>query len=449
MLIRFASLFSISLFTDKGVQAEVMAPKQSFKCQLHALRLNLFPLSNLPCAVGLQNIAAKFVSSFILIHNPSFLLQKPNPVDRPSLLSLLSRRIIPSSPAQGQGSAWKICVSGTRKRQVINDIPTKEDEKFFIKYGPLPDERIRAMETGGSPHAVIHGGIYIVSNSNTIMFKRKRQRALQNLVQMKTCSALIFQLAHQKLVSLIQIVEPVMGAGGVISPPANYSDKIQAVMKKYDIIFIPHEIAEPAMGAGGVIPPPANYFGKVTQLWILGDIVESKSKISLMLRLRYLQIQAVVKKYDILFIADEIRGTSYRCGWSEQELVEGAELIETWDVEQQWDWGVALGSWLVVYNEPEHLQADQTKRKPSDDDQGLTHREPDPDDDNDDLKSASGSPSSSTRKSVRNWTSEEVLSEVEVNQRLLERVFDCGVRWGGWAAELDAEVEEERRGVEE
>ncbi|CAN0881801.1 Gamma aminobutyrate transaminase 1, mitochondrial [Linum grandiflorum] len=211
-----------------------MAPKQSFKCQLHALRLNLFPLSNLPCAVGLQNIAAKFVSSFILIHNPPFLLQKPNPVDRPSLLSLLSRRIIPSSPAQGAGISLE--------NMVINDIPAKEDEKFFIKYGPLPDERIQAMETGRSPHAIIHGDIYIVSNSNSIMFKRKRQRAFQNLVQMKTCSALIFQLAHHKLVSLIQIAEPVMGAGGGITPPANYFDKIQAVVKKYDIIFIPHEV---------------------------------------------------------------------------------------------------------------------------------------------------------------------------------------------------------------
>ncbi|KAE9456017.1 hypothetical protein C3L33_12083, partial [Rhododendron williamsianum] len=48
-----------------------------------------------------------------------------------------------------------------------------------------------------------------------------------------------------------------MGAGGVIPPPATYFEKIQAVVRKYDILFIADEI------------------------------------------------QAVVRKYDILFIADE------------------------------------------------------------------------------------------------------------------------------------------------
>ncbi|KAK9133894.1 hypothetical protein Scep_013422 [Stephania cephalantha] len=37
------------------------------------------------------------------------------------------------------------------------------------------------------------------------------------------------------------IAEPVMGAGGVIPPPATYFDKIQAVVKKYDILFIADE----------------------------------------------------------------------------------------------------------------------------------------------------------------------------------------------------------------
>ncbi|KAK4355798.1 hypothetical protein RND71_024769 [Anisodus tanguticus] len=38
------------------------------------------------------------------------------------------------------------------------------------------------------------------------------------------------------------IAEPVMGAGGVIPPPATYFDKIQAVVKKYDILFIADEV---------------------------------------------------------------------------------------------------------------------------------------------------------------------------------------------------------------
>ncbi|WZY94595.1 hypothetical protein YC2023_066924 [Brassica napus] len=38
------------------------------------------------------------------------------------------------------------------------------------------------------------------------------------------------------------IAEPVMGAGGVIPPPATYFEKIQAVVKKYDILFIADEM---------------------------------------------------------------------------------------------------------------------------------------------------------------------------------------------------------------
>ncbi|KAJ7960698.1 Gamma aminobutyrate transaminase mitochondrial-like [Quillaja saponaria] len=38
------------------------------------------------------------------------------------------------------------------------------------------------------------------------------------------------------------IAEPVMGAGGVMPPPATYFEKIQAVVKKYDILFIADEV---------------------------------------------------------------------------------------------------------------------------------------------------------------------------------------------------------------
>jgi 4-aminobutyrate--pyruvate transaminase len=38
------------------------------------------------------------------------------------------------------------------------------------------------------------------------------------------------------------IAEPVMGAGGVIVPPKTYFDKIQAVLRKYDILFIADEV---------------------------------------------------------------------------------------------------------------------------------------------------------------------------------------------------------------
>ncbi len=38
------------------------------------------------------------------------------------------------------------------------------------------------------------------------------------------------------------IAEPVMGAGGAMTPPAGYFNKVQAVLKKYDILFIADEV---------------------------------------------------------------------------------------------------------------------------------------------------------------------------------------------------------------
>ena len=38
------------------------------------------------------------------------------------------------------------------------------------------------------------------------------------------------------------IAEPVMGAGGVMIPPAGYFEKVQAVLKKHDILFIADEV---------------------------------------------------------------------------------------------------------------------------------------------------------------------------------------------------------------
>ena len=38
------------------------------------------------------------------------------------------------------------------------------------------------------------------------------------------------------------IAQPVQGAGGVIVPPDGYFEAIEAVLKKYDIIFIADEV---------------------------------------------------------------------------------------------------------------------------------------------------------------------------------------------------------------
>ncbi|MGY8995421.1 MAG: aminotransferase class III-fold pyridoxal phosphate-dependent enzyme, partial [Alphaproteobacteria bacterium] len=38
------------------------------------------------------------------------------------------------------------------------------------------------------------------------------------------------------------IAEPIMGAGGVIVPPKGYFEKVQAVLKKYDVLMIADEV---------------------------------------------------------------------------------------------------------------------------------------------------------------------------------------------------------------
>jgi urease accessory protein len=42
---------------------------------------------------------------------------------------------------------------------VTNDIFTREDGEFLVRHGALPAERIRAVETGGCPHAAIREDI--------------------------------------------------------------------------------------------------------------------------------------------------------------------------------------------------------------------------------------------------------------------------------------------------
>jgi 4-aminobutyrate---pyruvate transaminase len=51
--------------------------------------------------------------------------------------------------------------------------------------------------------------------------------------------------------------EPIMGAGGVIIPPASYFPKIQAVLRKYDILFVADEVINGFWRTG-------NYWGSQT-----------------------------------------------------------------------------------------------------------------------------------------------------------------------------------------
>ena len=51
------------------------------------------------------------------------------------------------------------------------------------------------------------------------------------------------------------IGEPVLGTGGIVPPPAGYWDKIQAVLKKYDILLIADEVITIAKGLTSAYAP--------------------------------------------------------------------------------------------------------------------------------------------------------------------------------------------------
>ncbi len=76
--------------------------------------------------------------------------------------------------------------------------------------------------------------------------------------------------------------EPIMGAGGVIIPPAGYFPKIQAVCKKYDVLFVADEVICGFFRTG-------NYWGSQT-LDIQPDIITCAKALSS----SYLPISAVM-----------------------------------------------------------------------------------------------------------------------------------------------------------
>jgi 4-aminobutyrate--pyruvate transaminase len=95
--------------------------------------------------------------------------------------------------------------------------------------------------------------------------------------------------------------EPVMGAGGVMVPPATYFDKIQAVLRKHDVMFVADEVI---CGFGRT----GNYWGSQTY-GITPDIITCAKALSA----SFLPISAVIVN-DRLF----------------QALADGSATIGTW-----------------------------------------------------------------------------------------------------------------------
>ena len=97
------------------------------------------------------------------------------------------------------------------------------------------------------------------------------------------------------------IAEPIMGAAGVLTPPATYFAKVQAVLKKYDVLFVADEVI---CGFGRT----GNYWGSQTYD-LKPDIISMAKALSS----AYLPIAAVM-------INDEIF----------QGLVKGSDEVGMW-----------------------------------------------------------------------------------------------------------------------
>lgn len=78
-----------------------------------------------------------------------------------------------------------------------------------------------------SPDYFRHG----LEGESEVEFSKRRARELEELI-----------LEHGPETVGAFIAEPVMGAGGVITPPENYFAEIQKVTRKYDILFIADEV---------------------------------------------------------------------------------------------------------------------------------------------------------------------------------------------------------------
>ena len=64
---------------------------------------------------------------------------------------------------------------------------------------------------------------------------------------------------EQGAIMAAMFAEPVMGAGGVLTPPKTYWEKIQKVLKKYDVLLVADEVicASCAPATGGAARPTA------------------------------------------------------------------------------------------------------------------------------------------------------------------------------------------------
>ncbi len=129
------------------------------------------------------------------------------------------------------------------------------------------------------------------------------------------------------------IAEPIMGAGGVLLPPAGYFEKIQKVVQKYDLLFIADEVI-----CG---------FGRTGNLWgsetfgLRPDMMTSAKQLSS----AYAPISAVLvneKVYEVLARGSDEIGT-FAHGFTYGRSVTATDLIQLYPIAAFFTFGVGPG----------------------------------------------------------------------------------------------------------
>jgi 4-aminobutyrate--pyruvate transaminase len=141
--------------------------------------------------------------------------------------------------------------------------------------------------------------------------------------------------------------EPIMGAGGVIIPPATYYEKIQAVLRKYDVLFVADEVICGFWRTGA-------YWGSQT-LGMAPDIITCAKALSS----AYLPISAVLVNERIFRgVAEESHsiGTFGHGFTYSGHPVPAAVAVETLKIYDELDIGAHVGEVGA------HLQAELRRR---------------------------------------------------------------------------------------
>ncbi len=188
----------------------------------------------------------------------------------------------------------------------------------------LPFEALGVLRTG-APHFYRDG----LPGESEEQFASRRAQELEALI-----------LAEGPETIAAFIAEPVNGAGGVIVPPAGYFEKIQAVLRKYDILFWDDEVICGFGRTGADFG--ATTFGLQPQLMSLAKALSSA----------YLPVSAAIVTggiYEALVepsAAVGVFGHGYTYGGHPVACAVASKVLEIYERDQLFTYAAKMGAYL-------------------------------------------------------------------------------------------------------